>query len=151
MSFDQPVPDRDVGAVETSLHQLAHPKTADNMVKHPFQLVIVDLIGPSAPEVLGGYKYVSRNSDEHTKWKETYLLISKHDALSSLQPLVHNVVIPSGFCARRLAADTGGGLIGKRTRQYRLERGLSLEYASAKTPKNRHLVCPSAFEEPSWL
>ena len=55
-------------------HELAHPKTADHKVKLPFQLVFADLMGSLTPEALGDYKYITKISDEHTKWTETYLL-----------------------------------------------------------------------------
>ena len=76
------MPDCDVCAVGKS-HQLAHRKTADHKVNLPFQLVFADLMGPLIPEALGGYEYITKISDEYTKWTETYLLNSKHDALSS--------------------------------------------------------------------
>ena len=134
VSFDGTVPDCDVCALGKS-HQLAHPKTADHKVKHPFQLVFADLMGPITPEALGGYKYVSKISDEHTKWTETYLLKSKDDALSTFQSFVQSVVIPSGFRVERLRADKGGEYIGKEFKDYCLQTGVSLEYASTNTPQ----------------
>ena len=47
-------------------HQLAHPKTTDRKDKLPFHMVFVDLMGPLTPEALGGYKYVTKISDEST-------------------------------------------------------------------------------------
>ena len=44
VSFDRTVPDCDVCAVGKS-RQRAHPKTADQRVQHPFQLVFPDLMG----------------------------------------------------------------------------------------------------------
>ena len=44
-------------------------------------------MGPITPEALGGYKYVSKISDEYTKWTEIYLLKSKHDALIAFQSI----------------------------------------------------------------
>ena len=87
MIFDGRVPDCDVCATNKS-HQLAHPKTADHKVKLPFQLVFADLMGPITPEALGGYKYITNIFDEHTKWTETCLLKSKHDALTPFQAFV---------------------------------------------------------------
>ena len=84
MSFDGPVPDCDVCAVGKS-HQLAHRMTADHKVKLPFQLVLADLMEPLAPETLSGYMYITKIPDEHTKWMETYLLKSTHDALTSFR------------------------------------------------------------------
>ena len=90
------MPDCDVCAVGKS-HQLAPPKTADHKVKLPFQLVFADLMGPLTLEALGVYKYISKISDEYTKWTEPYLLKSKHDALSSFQVFMQSVAIASGF------------------------------------------------------
>lgn len=66
VSFDGPAPDCGVCTVG-KYHQLAHPKTADHKVKFLFQLVFADLMGPLTPEALGGYKYVTKISDEHTR------------------------------------------------------------------------------------
>ena len=85
------MPDCDVCAVGKS-RQLAHPKTADHKVTLPFQLVFADLVGPLTPEALGGYKYITKISDEYTNWTQPYLLKSKHDALSSFQIFVQYVV-----------------------------------------------------------
>ena len=101
VSFDGPVTDCDVYAVRKS-HQLAHPKTANNKVKLPFQLVLADLMGPLTPEALGGYKNITNISDEYTKWTEPYSLKSKHDALSSFKVSVQFVAIPSGFRVEQL-------------------------------------------------
>ncbi|CAN0476461.1 unnamed protein product, partial [Laminaria digitata] len=134
VSFDGPVPDCDVCAVGKS-HQLTHPETADHKFKLPFQLVFADLMGPLTPEALGGYKYITKISDEYTKWTETYLLKSKHDALSSFQVFVQSVVIPSGFRVERLRVDKGGEFISKEFQDYCLQTGVSLEYASTNTPQ----------------
>lgn len=76
VNFDWTVPNCDVCAMGKS-HQLAHPKTVDHNIKHPFQLVFIDLMVPITPEALGCFKYISKISDERTKWTETYPLKSK--------------------------------------------------------------------------
>ena len=80
VSFNGTVPDCDFCAVGKSRQQ-AHPKTAGQHVQHPFQLVFTDLMGQFTPEALGCYTYVSKISDEHTRWTEIYLLKSKDGAL----------------------------------------------------------------------
>ncbi|CAN0542042.1 unnamed protein product, partial [Laminaria digitata] len=124
----------DVCAVGKS-HQLTHLKTADHKVKLPFQLVFADLMGPLTPEALGGYMYITKISEEYTKWTETYLLKSKHDALSSFQVFVQSVVGPSGFRVEPLRVDKGGEFISKEFQDYCLQTGVSLEYASTNTPQ----------------
>ena len=56
--------------------------------------------------------YVSKISDEHTRWTEIYLLKSKDGALHAFQSFVQLMVIPSGVRVERLRADIGGELIG---------------------------------------
>ena len=109
VSFDGTVPDCDVCAVGRS-RQRAYPKTADQHVQDPLQLVFTDLMGQFTPKTLGGYKFVSKISDEHTRWKEIYLLKSKDGALRAFQSFVQSMVIPSGVRAERLRADKERGL-----------------------------------------
>ena len=134
MSFDGPAPDCDVCAVGRS-HQLTHPKTIDHKVKLPFQLDFADLMEPLASEALGSYKHIINISDDHTKWTESYLLKSKHDALSSFQVFTQPVVIPSGFRVEYLGVNKGGEFISKEFQGYCLQTGVSLEYASTSTPQ----------------
>ena len=65
MGFDGPVSDCDACAGSTN-HQLAHPKTTDYKVDLLFQFVFADLMEPVTLEALGGYKYITKRSDEHT-------------------------------------------------------------------------------------
>ena len=92
-------------------------------------------MGPITPPALGDYRYVSKISDEYTKWTEIHLLKSKRDALHSFQAFVKSVVIPSGFRVERLRADKGGEYIGQTFKDYCLQTGIKLEYASTNTPQ----------------
>ena len=66
----------DVCAVGKS-NQQAHPKQATYDVQHAFQLVTVDRMGPINPAALGGYLYATQFVDQHTKWKEIFLIKTK--------------------------------------------------------------------------
>lgn len=70
------MPDCNVCAVGNS-YRLAHAKRTDHRVKHPFQLVLTDLIGPIFPEAIISYKYVRKPLTRHTKQTATNLLKSK--------------------------------------------------------------------------
>ena len=56
----------DVSAVGKSKQQ-DHLKQARYVVQHAFQLVTVDLMGPIKPAALGGYSYVTKFVNQHTK------------------------------------------------------------------------------------
>ena len=134
VSFDGTVPDCDVCAPGKS-RQRAHSKTADQHVQRPFQLVFTDLMGQFTPEALGGYKYVSKISDEHTRGTEIHFLKSKDGAFHAFQSFVQSIVIPSGVCVERLRADKGGEFIGNNFEDYCTRMGVLLEYASTNTPQ----------------
>ena len=86
-------------------------------------------MGPFTPVAIGGYKYVSKITDEYTKWTTVYLLTNKKQALESLQLFVGLTVIPFGgstvlpFGGRivRWRAGKGGEYTVEKFRQYCLE------------------------------
>ena len=88
-------------------------------------------MGQFTPEALGGCKYVSKISDEHTRWTEIYLLMSKDGALHAFQ----SIVIPSGVRVERLRSDKGGEFISNHFKDYCTQTDVLLEYASINTPQ----------------
>ena len=98
VSFDGTPPPCDVCALGKSKQQ-PHPKTASYFVTMPFQLVFGDFIGPITPAALGGYNYVSKITDQYTKYRTVYLAKSKSDALSTIQTFVRSLVIPINWTA----------------------------------------------------
>ena len=144
VSFGGPVPDCYVCTVGKS-HELAHPKTPDHKVKLSFQLAFADLMGPLAPEALGGYKYATKTSDEYIKLTELFMLKSKHDALRSFQVFAQSVVIPSIFRVEQLRVDIGGEFISKEFQDYCVQTGVR---SSTPAPTRRSKpACPNALEE----
>ena len=59
------------------------------------ELVHTDLMGPIGPTAKCGFRYVSKFTDYHTRYREVYLLKNKSDALASLQMFVKSVAIPN--------------------------------------------------------
>ena len=115
--------------------QQAHPKRASYDVSRPFQLVTTDLMGPLSPPALGGFRYVSKFSDQLTKWNEVFVLKEKNSAVDTVQLYNQAVVIPSGLRLERLRADKGGENTGAAFRKYCLDVGIKLEFASTNTPQ----------------
>ena len=93
--------------------QLAHPKTANHKVSRPLQLCYGDLMGPFTPVATGGYTYVSKITDEYTKWTAVYLLTNKNQAPKSLLLFVGSTVISFGVLIVRWRADKGDEYIGE--------------------------------------
>ena len=90
-------------------------------------------MGPFSPMVLGGYKYVSKISDEYTKWTTVELLTNKNQVLQLLELFVGSTVIPFGDHSVRWRADKGGEYTGEVFWQYCLETALIQEFAATNT------------------
>ena len=134
IAFEGAVSDCDVCAVGKA-QQLAHPKTANHKISRPFQLCYGNLMGPFTLVPIDGYKYVSKITDEYTKWTAVYLLNNKNQTLKSLQLFVGSTVILFGGRIVRWRADKTGEYTGEKFRQYCLETGIIQEFAATNTPQ----------------
>ena len=137
ISFEGAASDCDFFAVGKA-QQLAYPETANHKVSRPFQLCYGDLMGPFTPVAIGGYKYVSKITDEYTKWTTVYLLTNENKALKWLQLFVGSTVIPFGGRIVRWRADRGGDYTEEESRQYCLETGIIQEFAATNTPQQNN-------------
>ena len=115
--------------------QQRHPKTTTHTTDRPFKLVYTDFLGPASPPALGGFRYVSKFTDQHSKWTEVFLIKEKSDAVSSLQTFVQTVVIPRGLRIERLRTDRGGEYTAGYFEQYCLDTGICHEIAATNTPQ----------------
>ena len=95
----------DVCAVGKSEQQVL-PKQATYDVR-TFHLVTVDTMGPISPQAPGGYSFVTKVVDQHTKWKEIFLIKEKTQTVDSLDLFTKGLVIPTGIRFDRLKADKG--------------------------------------------
>ena len=134
VAFDGSSDHCDVFAVGKS-HQLAHPKKAKHAdITVPFQLVYGDLMGSFKPAARGGYEYVSKITDQFTKWTAVYLLCAKDQAFASLQLFVTSTVILFGRRIVTVRADKGGEYIGEDFKAYCQETGITQQIADTNTP-----------------
>ena len=53
-------------------------------------------MGPFTPVTIDDYNYISKVTDEYTKWTAVYWLINTNQALQSLRRFVDSTIIPSG-------------------------------------------------------
>ena len=135
INFDGTVADCDVCALGKG-QQLAHPKKAQHAgITRPFQLCYGDSMGPFTPEAYGGFKYVSKITDQSTRWTAVYLLENKSYAFDSFRLFVSSTVIPCGSRVIRWRADKGGEYTSEEFKQYCLETGITQEFAATNTPQ----------------
>ena len=135
ITFDGTIVDCDVCAVGKS-QQLAHPKKAQHDgITRPFHLCYGDLMGSFTPEAYGGFKYVSKITDQLTRWTAVYLPENKNCAFDSFRLFVTSAVIPCGGRVIRWRADKGGKYTSEAFKQYCLETGTQVcghQHASGK-------------------
>ena len=107
INFNDSMSPCDLCAFERS-KQERHPKTTTHNTVRPFKLVCTDLLGPVSRPALGGVRSVSKFTEQHSKWKEVFLIKEKADAVNRLKQFVQTVVIPPGLRIKRLLTDRGG-------------------------------------------
>ena len=122
-------------------HHLAHPrKTKHADITAPFQLVCGDLMDPFKPTARGGYKCVSKITDQFAKLTAVYLLCTKDQALASLQLFVTSTVLPFGSRIVTWQADKCGEYTGEDFRAYFQEMAFTQQFVATNTPQQ---ICVS--------
>ena len=96
---------------------------------------VIDLMGSIKPAALGGYSFVTKVVDQHTNWKEIFLIKAKPQALDALELYNESLVIPNNMRLIRLREDKGTEFTSSEFRQYCHDIGVSLEFASPNTPQ----------------
>ena len=121
----------------TKSKQQAHPKKSTRKTTRSMQLVYTDLMGPFTPAAKGGYRFVSKFTDDYSRMKEIFLLKNKTEAAESLHQYNMTVAAPLGLRIENLRCDKGGEYTGQEFRtpvrrsgdQHRLYRD---QHATAK-------------------
>eukprot|EP00903_Cladosiphon_okamuranus_P009153 g8746.t1 len=113
--------------------QLAHPKTALHKATEPLGCVYTDIIGRISPAAIG-YMYVSKFTDEVTRYKAFYLIRSKDKALDTLVRFVQDLAIPYGRRVLRLRSDGGGEYRAGYFKKSCKQTGI-VEFTATNTPQ----------------
>ena len=115
--------------------QKADPKHAVFGVSRAFQIVFVDTLGPFTHTALGGIKYATTFVDQHTKWKEVVLIKDITCSTDAFELFNKGTVISRSERTHVLRADKGTDVTSAAYRQYFLDIGIQLRFASLNTPK----------------
>eukprot|EP00752_Nemacystus_decipiens_P002765 g2583.t1 len=120
---------------QVSSTQQAHPKTTVHKATEPLGCVYTDVIGPVSPVAKGGYMYVSKFTDEVTRYKAFYLIRSKTEAIDTLVRFVQDLAIPYGRRVVRLRSDGGGEYRAGYFQKYCKQTGIIQEFTATNTPQ----------------
>ena len=118
----------------TKSKQQAHPKKSTRKTPRPMQLVYTDLMGPFTPAAKGGYRFVSKFTDDYSRMKEIFLLKNKTEAAESLHQYNMTVAAPLGLRIENLRCDKGGEYTGQEFRTLCVGAGINIEYTATNTP-----------------
>ena len=112
------------------------PKTAiSDDITQPCQVVCTDAIGPISPTAIGGYSYMSKFTDVHTRLKAVYFIAHKNEALYSFTNFTQDVVIPLGLRVQRLHTDNGKEYVNSDFRDYCKTTGVVQTFTAPHTPQ----------------
>ena len=99
------------------------------------ELVYTDLIGPITTAARGGYKNVSKFTDDFSRMNEIFLLKSKTEAVDTIHLYNMTVAVPLGLRIQILRCDKRGEYISKEFKTLCVNTGLSMEYTATATPQ----------------
>ena len=119
--------------------QQAHPKKSTRTTTRPMQLIYTDLMAPFMPPTKGGYRYVSKFTDDYSRMKEVYLLRNKSEAAESLHQYNMTVAIPLGLRIEIVGCDKVGKYIGKKFKTLCVNAGINVEYTATNTPQQNEV------------
>ena len=128
------VSDCDICALSKSRQQ-AHPKKSTRTTTSPMQLIYTDLMGLFTPPAKGGYRYVSKFTDDYSRMKEVYLIRNKSEAAESLHQYNTTVAVPLGLCIEIVRCDKGSEYIGKEFKTLCVNAGINVEYIATNAPQ----------------
>ena len=94
-------------------------------------------MGPFTPEAYGGFKYVSKITDQFTRWTAVFLLENKSCAFASFHLFITSIVISCGGRVIRWRADKGGEYTSEAFKNFCLETGTPQKFAATDTPKKK--------------
>ena len=120
----------------TKSKQQAHPKKSTRKTTRPMQLVYTDLMGPFTPAAKGGYRFVSKFTDDYSRIEEIFLLKNKTEAAESLHQYNMTVAAPLGLRIENLRCDKGGEYTGQEFRTLCVGAGINIEYTATNTPQH---------------
>ena len=115
--------------------QQAHPKKSTQKTTRPMRLVYTDLMGPFTPAAKGGYRFVSKLTDDYSRMKEIFLLKNKTEAAESLHQYNMTVAAPLGLRIENLRCDKGGEYTGQELRTLCVGAGINIKYTATNTPQ----------------
>lgn len=124
----------DICAISKS-RQLAHPKKTTRKTTAPMQLVYTDNMGQISPPAKGGFRYVSKFTDDFSRMKEVYLLKAKSESVRALHAYNMHVAARLGRHIEIVRCDRGGENIGNEFTTYCTDSGITIEYAATNTPQ----------------
>ena len=119
----------------TKSKQQAHPKKSTRKTTRPMQLVYTDLMGPFTPAAKGGYRFVSKFTDDYSRMKEIFLLKNNTEAAESLHQYNMTVAAPLGLRIENLRCAKGGEYTGQEFRTLCVGAGINIEYTATNTPQ----------------
>ena len=90
-------------------------------------------MGPLKPADRRGYEYVSKITDQFTKWTAVYLFCTKDQTLASLQLVTTLTVIPFGSRIVTWRADKGGEYTSEDFKAYYQETGITQQFTATNT------------------
>ena len=99
------------------------------------KLVSTDLLGPVTPKAIGGYAYMAKYTDHHSRLKAVYFIEKKSDTLHTLGRFIQDLAIPLGLRVQHLRSDNGGEYTSGSFQKYCKTTVIRQQFSAPYTPQ----------------
>ena len=117
-----------------------HSGTQTFATSKPFELLHLDLMGPTGIESLGGMRYIMVMVDDFTRYTWVILLRFKSDAPEHIEALCTRLQNEKGLKIDRIQSDHGKEFENSYMESFCMRSSLSQEFSALITPQQNGVV-----------
>ena len=113
------------------------------ITSYPFELIHIDLMGPTQTESLGGKKYIFLAVDDYSRFSWVYFLRHKSDAFDIFRSMCFRLQKEQGVkigCITRIRTDHGKEFENSQYAEFCDNEGIRHEFSAPKTPQQNGVV-----------
>ena len=117
-----------------------HLSVTKVQTSRPFELLHIDLMGPTRVQSLGGKKYILVVVDDFTRYTWVVLLRDKAEAPEKMIHLCKKLQVEKGIVIARIRSDHGREFENTKLPTFCNDQGTHQEFSSPKTPQQNGIV-----------
>jgi transposase InsO family protein len=118
----------------------SHSPVNTMMAKHPRQLLLMDIVGPSRVRSMGGKWNILVVVDDHSRYSWVFSLESKDEVFEQFRSLALRFNIEHPNCLKAIRRDNVTELRNASFDEFCLERGIDQQFSAPRIPQQNGVM-----------